>query len=545
MKAEMEKIGSVVRNGFAVVTWLIVCACTIVVPLLGGHFAGFGAGVLMWLGWFGFVVWWTWVKGIFDLIPGWGSDSNTLRGTEIYSTAQALKYIKKNNLEDACSARIGEIPIPESVETTHFLMAGATGSGKSLAFIQLLDSARDRGHRAVVADLGGEFVKRYYREGKDLILCPFDARTKAWSPFAEMRQSFDAARIAASMIPEGSGESREWNGYARAVLEGILERCFENDIATNESLVYYCLGADTSELRELCQGTPAAVYFVQGNERQLGSIRGILASYIKPLTYLRPEAGKGRGFSIRNWVEAGGDTWLFLPFKKDQLDAIRSMLAAQIDTVATSILSTDSQLDRRLWIALDEFSQIGEIKQLEPLLALGRKFGVCAVLGMQAPAQPAMVFGRERAQSILASLGTWTVFRQGDADSAEYMSKFLGDEEIRRMVSGTSQGEDSRSQSESEQIVRQRAIMPGELQQLRARVAVVNVAGPMPPAVTEIPLPTDRPGQEKVLALDESVPARAMTVRAPAGLLTKAPPTAALTPKIGQQTPPPQLEIRL
>lgn len=462
------------------------------------------------------------------------SGSTVQRGTEIIEEKDAIKWLKKSGDLPDCHARIGGIPIPEAVEPTHFLMAGAPGSGKSLAFRQLLNSARERGHRALVADLGGESVKHYYRPGKDLILNPFDRRTEHWSPFAEMRQSYDAARIAASIIPEGSGESKEWNGYARAILEGILERCWETGQTTNEALVYYSLGANTKELAELCAGTPAAVYFVEGNERQLGSIRGILASYMKPLTYLRPEAG-AQAFSIRRWIETEGDGWLFVTFKKDQLDALQKMLAAQIDTAASAILSTDSQLSRRLWFSLDEFAQLGEVRQLEPLLAMGRKYGVCAILGMQGMSQPAMAYGKERAQAILASLGTWTVFRQADAESAEYMSRFLGDEEVRREIHSSSTNKDSTSESTSEQIVRQRAIMPGELQQMAARVAIVNVAGPLPPAITTIQIPADKPKAQPIKAVEEAPDVRAMLIQNP-----KVPPPALDAPAVSPKLPGPQ-----
>lgn len=447
--------------------------------------------------------------------PSGRAGGEVVRGTEIITDKQAEAWLKQSGELVDCAAKIGEVPIPEAVETTHFLMAGAPGSGKSLAFRQLLNSARKRGHRAIVADLGGEFVKHYYRPGKDLILNPFDKRTKHWSPFAEMRQSMDAARIAASMIPEGIGESKEWNGYARAVLEGILERCYETDQATNQALVYYALGANTKELAELCANTPAGIYFVEGNERQLGSIRGILASYIKPLTYLRPEAGRD-SFSVRAWIENDGDTWLFVTYRKDQLDALRAMLAAQIDTACVTILSMESELSRRLWFSLDEFAQLGEIRQLEPLLNLGRKHGVCGILGMQGMTQPAMVFGRERAQAILAGLGTWTVFRQADAESADYMSRFLGDEEIRRQVSSNSTNKDSTSSTTSEQILRQRAIMPGELMQMAVRRGIVNVAGPLPPAWTSIPLPAEpQPEAVRVVGIEEMPNTRAMLVQKP------------------------------
>lgn len=496
---------------WAVLVVPLALGALLVYPIAGG-IGWWSTVATLFVGWFiqsGL----TKITGFFGFKRG---GEQVQRGTEIISDAEAVKWLKRSGDLDSCFAKIGAVPVPEAVEPTHFLMAGAPGSGKSLAFLQLLDSARTRGHRALVADLGGEFVKHYYRPGKDLILNPFDRRTEHWSPFAEMRQAYDAARIAASLIPEGSGESKEWNGYARAILEGILERCWETGQATNQALVYYALGANTKELAELCAGTPAAVYFVEGNERQLGSIRGILASYMKPLTYLRPEAD-AQAFSIRSWIENEGDGWLFITFKKDQLDALQKMLAAQVDTAASAILSTDSQLDRRLWVSLDEFAQLGEIRQLEPLLAMGRKYGVCAILGMQGMSQPAMTYGRERAQAVLASLGTWTVFRQADAESAEYMSRFLGDEELRREVSSTSTNKDSTSSSTSEQIVRQRAVMPGELQQLPARRAIVNIAGPLPPATTTIQIPADKPQAQSIKAVEEAPDARAMLIKHPKG----------------------------
>jgi hypothetical protein len=445
--------------------------------------------------------------------------SEVLRGREVISEEQAIKWLKKSGDLDECRFKLGGVPVPETVETRHFLLTGAIGSGKTQAFFQITDSARKRGHRAVVADLGGTFIKRYLRHGKDVILNPFDQRGVAWSPFAEMRQSYDAARIAQSLIPEGTGETKEWNGYARAILEGILERLFERDEATNQALVYYALGANTQELGQLCEGTPAGVFFNAGNERQLGSIRGILSTYIKPLTYLRPEAGR-RSFSIRNWTETDGDGWLFISYRDDQLAAIRSMVGAQIDMAATGILSQEEELGRRLWFILDEFATLGEINSIEPLLSKGRKYGVCAALGYQSIAQPRMTYGREKAQTILAGLSTWVVLRQQDAESADYMSQYLGDEEIRREIQSSSTNKDSKSQNTSEQYLRQRAIMPAELQQLADLQALVNIAGPLPPAWTLVPI-SEGPKYETLppKALEEIQNFKPMLIQNPAAQL--------------------------
>lgn len=491
--------------------WLMAIWVSLGKPLmygyvLGGSLVGPAWGLL--LGWlFG-----QWTDVILSKVRGFfgGNRGNVLRGAQIVSAKQAIKWLGKDVKH--CHSKIGDIPVPASVESTGFLFSGTTGTGKSLAFTQMLTSARARGHAALISDLGGEFVSQFYRDGQDTIINPFDKRGKDWSPFAEMRNSFDASRIASSMIPEGLGEAKEWNGYARAVLETILERLYERGEATNQSLCYYTLGADGKELGELCRGSAAESYFSPGNERMLGSIRGILSSYLKPYTYLNP-ASCSLSFSIRRAIETDGGAWLFLSYRLDQLQALRPMIAAQIDIAATALLSTKTALDRRFWFALDEFPTLGYVNSIGDLLTLGRKKGACTIMGIQSIAQVREVFGKDKAQTILACLGTWLVLKQPDAESAEYMSLYIGEEEISRMVDSESSGEKSTT-SKSEQIVRQRAIMPTELQNLSPRVGIVNIAGPMPPAWTGIAL-SNRPAI--AANFDDVANPRAMRIERPAG----------------------------
>lgn len=415
-----------------------------------------------------------------------GGGKSVERGTEIVQDVDVQKMLKRERRETF--AEIGTVPVPVDVETHHFLFSGSTGSGKTLAFNQLLLSARERKQRAIIADPGASFLQKFGRES-DRVFNPFDERGVRWCPFAEMRQSYDAARLAASMIPEGHGDSREWNGYARTILETVLERLFERGETTNQALVYYLLAAPIEELADLCEGSAASAYFAQGAERMLGSIRGILSSYAKPYTYLDPAAGAD-AFSVRRWIEEDGGGWLFLTFRDDQLKAIRPTLAAILDIASSAVLSLPPDLDRRIWFALDEFATLGFINSIEPLLTKGRKNGAAVIIGIQAISQLRETYGREGAQTLLSCLSTWLVLKQPDAESAEYMSQYLGDEEARRIVASGSDGglQGGRSEGWSEQYVRQRAILPAELQNLEKRIGIVNIAGAIPPAWTEIPI---------------------------------------------------------
>jgi len=427
-----------------------------------------------------------WAANYFGLLKSNKNKDSTRRGVNIFGEKDVARMIKKAGHKT--HANLGGVPVPIDVEPLHFLIAGSTGAGKSLAFYQILASARQRQHRAIISDPGGEFLKRFHNDG-DVIFNPFDKRGVDWSPFSEMRQPYDAARLATSMIPEGQGSAQEWNGYARTVLEAVLESLFEHDNPTNGDLVYFLTTAPLKELRDLVEGSPAQRFFAKLDSGMLASVMNIIISYIKPYSYLNPSAGKG-SFSVRKWIEEDGKNWLFLSFRDDQLQALRPILAAVLDIAASATLALTANRDRRIFFALDEFSSLGYINSIDPLATKGRARGAVLLLGVQAISQPREIYGREKAQTLLSCLGTWLVLKQPDADTADYMSKFVGDEEIRRVVdSGNQQGS-----SWTEQIHRQRAIIPSELQNLSPRVGILNIAGAIPACWTTIPI-TQLPDQ--------------------------------------------------
>jgi hypothetical protein len=102
--------------------------------------------------------------------------------------------------------RLAGIRIPRALECQHFLVAGSTGSGKSVAIRSLLRQIRERGGTAVVVDPECEFVSEFYQPGRgDFILNPLDARCPRWSPWYELRdESHDAdcEALAASLLPD-------------------------------------------------------------------------------------------------------------------------------------------------------------------------------------------------------------------------------------------------------------------------------------------------------------------------------------------------------
>jgi type IV secretory pathway TraG/TraD family ATPase VirD4 len=95
---------------------------------------------------------------------------------------------------------------------------------------------------------------------------------------------------------------------------------------------------------------------------------------------------------------------------------------------------------------------------------------------------------------LLACLGSWLVLRVSDHETADFMSRFIGEQEIEREVKSSStssnwqQISSTNSTSTQQQIVTQRAVLASELQQLPDLTGFFNLAGPVPVAKVRLQL---------------------------------------------------------
>jgi len=72
--------------------------------------------------------------------------------------------------------------IPKRLESSHILLMGDTGAGKSSAIRQILRQVKERGDSAIIYDPAMDFVGEFYSPDRgDLILNPLDARCPYWS----------------------------------------------------------------------------------------------------------------------------------------------------------------------------------------------------------------------------------------------------------------------------------------------------------------------------------------------------------------------------
>lgn len=408
-----------------------------------------------------------------------------LRGAEIVDCKRLTKITQ---VQEPGGLSIGNVPIPRALEPLSFLFAGSPGAGKSQCINRLVFQLRDRGDAAVVADAGAELFASAVQPG-DALLNVFDRRTEQWSPFAEIQSHGDAERIVKSIIPSAEGERGEWRRYAQQLLEITMTQLLERGKATNGWLLYYCCSAADEEWAQLVEDTPARPWFAPANDRMFSNVRAAISTFVTPLRYLSPEAGRD-AFSVTRWTRDARNRGavLWLPYREDTRDAVATLVATWLDLATVAALSMRPDRERRLWLVIDELAAIGKVDSLQKALAQGRKYGLAAIAGYQSISQLRELYGPEGHRALLSCLQTKTALSTSDFESARSLAEDLGQAEVfRDEFSSSGRIGELHSQSRREARTIEQAVLPAEIQRLKPLNGFLKLAGDYPIARVQIP----------------------------------------------------------
>ncbi len=366
---------------------------------------------------------------------------------------------------------LGKVWVPREFETQHMQFIGASGTGKTQAILRLLDGVRLEGQRAVVYDINGAFVEKFYRPDRDVLLNPLDARAPSWNIWAEVQEQTDYDRLAASLLPEDSFSEPFWVNAGRAVFASVAEKLAKeaakrNQKPRNEDLVKMLTLEPMSRFISFCRNTQAMSFIDEGGEKMTASVRATIASNMKGFRYIEDE---GDLFSISDYIaDDNPDRWLFITSKNKQLDAFRGLITLWVDTATATLLSMTEDPDRRMWLVFDELPSLNRLTALPQMMAQSRKFGGCAALGYQSFARLVSVYRREEAEAIAGNCSTSCLFRPNDPMTAEWCSQSLGKAEREEAQEGVSVGrhEMRDGRTMQKQKVERAVVLPSELRNL-------------------------------------------------------------------------------
>lgn len=365
----------------------------------------------------------------------------------------------------------GGLRVPSTAATNHWLVLGATGSGKTLTLRLLAQSVLPAigpgsNCRALIYDAKQDVLSTLYGMGVRCpvkVLHPFDLRAVAWDIARDCTAPATALQIASILIPEEEGPNRFFSDAARHLLAGVLVAfartapgawTFRDVLLALKSKRWlrHVLGRlpETEDLLE---------YFAE--ERTFQSIYSTLASklaYHEPIAAAWSRAQER--VSLLDWVR--GEYILVLgndEAVRSPLDAVNQVLFKRLTELLLGQADSDT---RRTWVILDEVREAGRLDGLGSLLTKGRSKGVCVVLGFQDIEGLREVYGDKGANEIAGQCGHKAILRLESPETAAWSSQVIGECELYEYPRSRTSGRSGGTKTVNEQLVKREGVLPSQ-----------------------------------------------------------------------------------
>ena len=332
---------------------------------------------------------------------------------------------------------LDKMPLVKDSETKHVLLVGTTGAGKTNTFNHLLPQIRKKQQKAVIVDTTGVFVEKFYNPKTDIILNPLDARSHEWDIWKECQTDIQADEVASSLVPQAL-QDPFWSEAARTLFVETIKKIRDESKPSIQRLLDYSVNKPLPQIQQFYSGTSAAAIVDIAADKTAASIRVNLANYIRSLFLLEDTNSP---FSIRDWIRDEKKTgWLFLLAMPDQRETLRPLLTTWLNISINSTMSLRPDVNRRVWFIIDEKPALNKVEALPKALAEIRKYGGCIVAGLQNISQIDKLYGHDVRKTMSSLYNTKVFFRSPDSDTAQWIAKTIGDQEVIENSEGISFG---------------------------------------------------------------------------------------------------------
>ena len=382
-------------------------------------------------------------------------------------------------------------PFPYGLECMSFFVIGAAGSGKSQLIKELIHGVRARGgrDRFIIYDRKPEYLPIFWQDG-DVVICPADRRHTPWDLFAEVKGEEDIDQVVMSLFPEMPGTSSNeffWTNGARNTFKAILIYLINKSkkdgrYPSNQDLCRMLAAylSDPKKLWGLLKTDEASKYFAAGLSAVEGGGQnnvptGILSTMLTyTSSFTLPEIAEPGWFSIRRWLRDPGTEGqaVFLSNPAIYSSRYKSYYTVILDLALKEMISLPNDLDRRVWIVIDEFGSLFRLDSIVRLIAEGRSKGACTIIGTQDLAQIKLQY-KDEAETLLNSCNTKAIARITSKEEAKQFADQIGELETEKGGSNSNINMDDRGVSVSmsdrsgdSRRERRQAVLSSEIQNL-------------------------------------------------------------------------------
>jgi type IV secretory pathway TraG/TraD family ATPase VirD4 len=359
-----------------------------------------------------------------------------LKGPELVTVRRFNRRLRADGIAFAQRSRRGgslpSVRLPRALESSHLLIMGDSGTGKSALIRQLLVQLAARGETAILYDPALEYLPQFYQPARgDVVLNPLDARSPYWSPSDEWRHEAETLTLATSLFPDRPHENAFFTQAPRRIFAHLLTlKPTPDDLAR-----WLC---HDEELDARLAGTPYASMI----DRQAPAQRsGVLASLNMVADTLKSLPGPGEfahRWSAADWAR-DRQGWLFLTSTPETRERLVPLTSLWLDTLVLRLMNQGQPHPRRTWFVLDELASLQRLPQLHTAITENRKSNNPVVLGFQGRSQLETRYGHD-AEAMLSQPATKIFLRTSEPHAAKWIAESLGDIEIERLRESRSQG---------------------------------------------------------------------------------------------------------
>jgi hypothetical protein len=365
------------------------------------------------------------------------------------------------------------VQLNATAEGFNVLAVGAHGSGKSSTLRALIGQVIERGDHVLVHDVKGDMtaglpIRQF------ILVAPHDRRSATYDIADDIRNRQHASEFAAHAIPTAEND-RMWGEGARSVWADLVMALAVDKPHgwTWDDLRQQLLspGLTIKQTLERHGALTSAGHLVFGSvnpEENRTTMSLLITMWVSALTTVVPLADawrdvpQTRRFSLRRWLKADTELPRVIVLQKSseypalsalvggflidrlvglalrpgrKLNAGTHIEPARNDTKVAEQANQNGwpeepRSEPKLTLCLDELPECRRLHRLPNLLNVGREFGVVTLAAVQDFVQLTELYGENLSRVILARFRIKLVHQLDTGDTAERISKLLGERRV-------------------------------------------------------------------------------------------------------------------
>src|SRR5579872_2580799 len=402
-------------------------------------------------------------------------EETRLKGPEMVTVKEFNRRTDADGLSFMTTEKKKALCIPRALESSHIMIMGDTGAGKSVLQRRILTQVAQRGETAIVYDPALEYTPQFFNEARgDLILNPLDARCPYWSPSDEVIHEAEALTLATSLFPEKPHENTFFVEGPRKIFAHLLTLK-----PSPEELVRWM--SHEEELDRQVRGTEMEAFVYRGAGPQRGGVLGALNMVAGSLKLLPRQSDAKERWTTEEWARKKTG-WLFLTSTPRFRERLLPLTSLWLDTLVLRLMNQGDPAVRHAWFVLDELASLQRLPQLHTALTENRKSGNPVVIGFQGRSQLEVRYGHE-SESMLSQPATKIFLHTSEPRAAKWISDTIGEVEMERIKEtvNTQPLTIAKSKSYHNERRTEPLVLPSEisgLQRLHALLKVDNMVVP-------------------------------------------------------------------